>query len=262
MTGKKENLYKVLDANLKSPFQNFQFEIGKTYQCADFDDNKNVGCSTGFYATNLEGLTYSYRPGKKIFACQCWGKSVKINQFKMRYEYIRIVKEVPLSIIKRRALAAEKDLKYRLSIALFPPNPFDLHPKVTKKDIENLKKWSSVRDSVRDSVWDSVRDSVWDSVRDSVRDSVWGSVWDSVWDSVRDSVRGSVRDSVRGSVWDSVRGYISSIFPDLGENPFQSCIDLWDKGLVPSFDGKIWRLHGEKDAKILFEITVEELRAK
>ena len=214
MTGKKENLYKVLDANLKSPFQNFQFEIGKTYQCADFDDNKNVGCSTGFYATNLEGLTYSYRPGKKIFACQCWGKSVKINQFKMRYEYIRIVKEVPLSIIKRRALAAEKDLKYRLSIALFPPNPFDLHPKVTKKDIENLKKWSSVR------------------------------------------------DSVRGSVWDSVRGYISSIFPDLGENPFQSCIDLWDKGLVPSFDGKIWRLHGEKDAKILFEITVEELRAK
>jgi len=254
MTGKKENLYKVLDANLKSPFQNFQFEIGKTYQCADFDDNKNVGCSTGFYATNLEGLTYSYRPGKKIFACQCWGKSVKINQFKMRYEYIRIVKEVPLSIIKRRALAAEKDLKYRLSIALFPPNPFDLHPKVTKKDIENLKKWSSVRDSVRDSVWDSVRDSV--------RDSVWGSVWDSVWDSVRDSVRGSVRDSVRGSVWDSVRGYISSIFPDLGENPFQSCIDLWDKGLVPSFDGKIWRLHGEKDAKILFEITVEELRAK
>ena len=36
-----------------------------------------------------------------------------------------------------------------------------------------------------------------------------------------------------------------------GANPFQSAIDLWERGLVPSFDGKLWRLHG-KDGKILW----------
>jgi hypothetical protein len=43
-----------------------------------------------------------------------------------------------------------------------------------------------------------------------------------------------------------------------GKNPFQPCIDLWNKGLVPSFDGKIWRLHG-KEGKVIFEISKEDL---
>ncbi len=84
--------------------------------------------------------------------------------------------------------------------------------------------------------------------------------WASVWVSVR--------DSVGASVWDSVRAYISSYFildkwkyikHKKGQNPFQPCIDLWNKGLVPSFDGKIWRLHG-KGGNVLKEITPEELK--
>jgi hypothetical protein len=35
--------------------------------------------------------------------------------------------------------------------------------------------------------------------------------------------------------------------------PFQPAVDLWEMGLVPSFDGKKWRLHGGPDAKILWE---------
>ena len=98
---------------------------------------------------------------------------------------------------------------------------------VTKKDIILLKKWIKVG----------------------------GSVWNSV--------RGSVWDSVGGSVWDSVGGYISSYFNipkwkyikhKKGQNPFQPCIDLWEKGLVPSFDGKTWRLHGGKEGKIVYEL--------
>ena len=98
-----------------------------------------------------------------------------------------------------------------------------------------------------------IRGSVRNSVRDSVGDSVGGSVWDSVWNSVGGSVGGFVRDSVRNSVRDSVGAYISSFFNlkkwkyidhKEGENPFQSYIDLWEKGIVPSFDGKVWRLHG------------------
>ena len=62
----------------------------------------------------------------------------------------------------------------------------------------------------------------------------WDSVWNSVWDSVRDSV------------W----AYTVSIFVPIVKDwkktyPYQPAVDLWNVGLVPSFDGKLWRLHGQ-----------------
>jgi len=124
-------------------------------------------------------------------------------------------------------------------------NPFSKDRKrVVKKDIALLKEW----DSVGDSVWDSVWASVWGSVWDSVWASVWGSVWGSVWDSVRASVGGSVWGSVRASVGDSVWAYMGTFFdlPEWRENyPFQPAVDLWERGLVPSYDGKVWRLHAK-----------------
>jgi len=35
--------------------------------------------------------------------------------------------------------------------------------------------------------------------------------------------------------------------------PFLSVVKLWGLGLVPSFVGKKWRMHGGKDAKVLWE---------
>ena len=35
---------------------------------------------------------------------------------------------------------------------------------------------------------------------------------------------------------------------------------LWSRGLVPSFDGKTWRLHSGPQAKIVWQGTVEELK--
>ena len=147
-------------------------------------------------------------------------------------------------------------------------HPFrDVAPpkEITDEHIRLLKEWASVRDSVWASVWDSVGESVWASVWDSVWDSVGASVWDSVWASVRDSVRDSVRASVRDSVWDSVRAYNGTFFiiprsdwkyteniPGEGY-PFQPAVTLWELGLVPSFDGKKWRLHGGPDGRVLWE---------
>ncbi len=192
-----------------------------------------------------------------------------------------------------------KQIIYRFNIieARKPFNPLFKIQEPTSEDIVSLKRWASVGasvgDSVRASVGDSVRASVWDSVRasvgDSVRDSVWDSVRASVWASVRDSVGDSVRDSVWASVgdsvWDSVGAsvwasvrdsvgasvgaYIGSLFPEIktwryyeGEEkdyPYQSCVDLWKRGFVPSFDGKMWRLHSGKKAKIVYQISKEEL---
>jgi len=146
--------------------------------------------------------------------------------------------------------------------------------------------WASVRDpvraSVRDSVGNSVRDSVWDpvwaSVRDpvgnSVRDSVWASVWDSVWDSVGNSVRDSVWASVRDPVGASVWAYYGSFFAlprnewkyteeiKTDQYPFLSVVKLWEMGLVPSFDGKKWRLHAYSDARVVWSGTIERTQSK
>jgi hypothetical protein len=133
-------------------------------------------------------------------------------------------------------------------------HPFkDMDGEVSEEAIALVKRWASVWDSVWDSVWASMRDSVWDSVWDSMGASVWDSVGASVW------------DSVGASVWASMRAYISSFF-DLahwkgfehlppGENPFRSAIDLWEMGLIPSFDGTKWRLHAKSG--VVWEGAIE-----
>ena len=109
-------------------------------------------------------------------------------------------------------------------------HPFELKPKkVGKKDIELLKQW------------------------DSVGNSVWNSVWDSVWGSVRDSVRGYTSSFFNLPKWKYVK------HPE-GINPFQCVIDLWERGFVPSFDGKVWRLHSGENGKIIFEISKKDLK--
>lgn len=146
-------------------------------------------------------------------------------------------------------------------------HPFKIEPpkEITEEHLALLQEWASAWASVRGSVMASVRDSAWASVMASVRDSTWDLVRDLVRDSTWDSVRDSTWDSVRYSAWDSVWAYYGSFFV-LSRNdwkytgkiktdqyPFLSVVKLWEMGLVPSFDGKKWRLHGGKDAKVLWE---------
>ena len=133
--------------------------------------------------------------------------------------------------------------------------------RITKAHIALVKEWASVRASVWDSVRSSVRSSagasvwasVWASAGASVRSSVWDSVWASVRSSVRSSAGASVRSSVWDSVWDSVWAYNSSFFDiDYGYD-YSNLNKLWNLGLVPSFDGKTWRLHGGPEGEVLWK---------
>jgi len=182
----------------------------------------------------IDGIPYSWNTAsnKEIWIVDVKGKCVEIDQYKMRYEYIKLIRKCTKKEIIEEAKKAENKLGYKLSDVIYPFNPLKgKAKKLTQKDIENLKEWASVRDSVWDSVWGSV----------------WASVRASVWDSVRDSV------------W----GYISSLFPNIEEwkyiehnkgiNPFQPCIDLWNRGFVASCDGEIYRLHSGKNAEIVYE---------
>jgi len=118
-------------------------------------------------------------------------------------------------------------------------HPFKIEPpaEITKQHINMLRKWASVRASVRDSVGASVGASV--------RDSVW------------DSVGASVRDYCGSFFILPIWKYINH---PRGKYPFAPCVQLWKLGLVPGFDGKIWRLHAHSDARVVFQITAEELK--
>ena len=133
-----------------------------------------------------------------------------------------------------------KEVKEAVPELIIKPivNPFidrKFDGEITDEIIELVKEWDSIYDFVYDSVYDSVRASIRASIRDSVWDSVYDSVWNSVWNSLW--------DSGRDSVWDYVYAYILSFFNIKYNYDFSSAIKLWDMGLVPSFDGKMWRLN-------------------
>ena len=138
--------------------------------------------------------------------------------------------------------------------------------KVTKTQIKLLMKWISVLDSGEtsigeDRIKDSVGDSVWNSVRDSLLDSVGDSLLDSVWNSEGGFIGLSKINFMRHSVRTFVGAYIISFFPkNKFKTDFNSCIKLWKMGLLPSFDGKTWRLHTGKDAHIIFACKKSKLK--
>ena len=276
---------KVLDKNLCPPIQGGEpYEIGVWQHCENFDTSDNE-CAPGFYVIPVSELICYHKPwrGTKVLSAEIKGNSKIFSADKQRYEYMKLGSPLSDDEVKALCREIEPELRYKLSEALYPVNPL-LLPKTTvnDEDLELLKQWDSVGGSVGESVWNSVCDSVWNSVCDSVwssvknsvgysvAESVWSSVKNSVgysvWDSVRDSVAESVRNSVGYSVWDSVWNsvwaYIGSLFPSIGkwkyknhehsQYPFQSAVNLWYRGLVPSFDGKIWRLHSGEKAEIVW----------
>ena len=77
--------------------------------------------------------------------------------------------------------------------------------------------------------------------------------WDSVWTSVGTSVWAYTGSFFRIPVWKYVKH-------PKGKYPYQPLVTLWNSGLVPSFDGSTWRLHGGTTAAVLFSITAKELK--
>ena len=109
--------------------------------------------------------------------------------------------------------------KWNYNAAANPINPFSIRPpKITQQHILLLKNWATV----------------WATVGATVRDTVWATIWDTVW-------------TYAGSL------FVPVVKQWKTQYPFQDAVDLWYDGLVPSFDGETWRLHGGEHAKILYE---------
>jgi hypothetical protein len=190
-----------------------------------------------FYCDNvkreelLKSNPTSLEPDSHTSICSINGISDdKVN----KYEYNPLLKTFTVDQINVKDDSEEikkfcEKLDFRLIVPELIIKPV-IHPfkdvkcgRITKKDMVLLAQWASVGDSV------------WASVRASVGDSVWAET-SSFFNLPK---------------WK----YIEH---EEGKNPFQPCIDLWERGIVPSFDGKIWRLHTPKG--IAKEITVTELK--
>jgi len=241
---------------------NYRDAIGSTIRVTDYDPPEKGVCGRGLHASRNPNDCFV---GAKLPCAAFLVKGIQPiarDKQKTRYQALKVLEEI-------------KDLDtlfgWKYFEAINPIHPFKIKPpKITEKEISLLIDWASMWDSVGDSVWVSVRNAV----RNAVRNSVWNSVGDSVtdlvrvsaWVSVCDSVGDSVGDSMWNSVGVSVRAYIGSLFPKIkkwkyikhqkNEYPFQPAVDLWRVGLVPSFDGKIWRLHGGTNVETLWERKV------
>jgi len=53
--------------------------------------------------------------------------------------------------------------------------------------------------------------------------------------------------------WASVGAYTSSFFDKKYDHDFTPCVNLWEAGLVPSFDGTTWRLLSGKKVDEVYE---------
>lgn len=231
-----------------------------------------------------------YNPDSHTSINDFFGYKGELEDCRNKYEYSPITGVFTVDAIHGEDDSAEVERKVRaLDFSQIVPqlvikpirNPLLVerkHPEPSTEEISMLKRWVSIKalnwDSVMTSVMTSARasvmGSVWDSVgalvMASIKASVMGSVMDLIWNSVGDSVGALAWYSIWDSVWDSVMAsvwaYISSFFvldewqlngKIVRENPFQPAIDLWEVGLVPSFDGKVWQLHAGKDARVVYE---------
>ncbi len=228
---------------------NYLDNIGKTVSPPNPDRAKGL-CSNGLIHASskpLDCFVGAYIP------CSAYiveGMPILCDSVKCGFTELMVLEEIT---------DLDELFQFKYTEACNPINPLLMDAKLTEQHKILLKEWISVGASVVDSVgasvgasvWDSVGDSVWDFVGDSVRASVWAPVWDSGW----------------ASGWASVWAYIGSLFPHIakweyighekGEYPFQSAVDLWQSGFVPTFDGKTWRLHAGKEAKVVYEMEVK-----
>ena len=203
---------------------NYRDNIGKTVICPGANPELGL-CSSGVIHASAKPDDCFVGASIPCSAYRVEGEPVCVGKAKWGFTELRILEEIT---------NLDKLFGWNYTEACNPFNPLSETQKVKPEHLDLLKQWASVRASVRASVGASVRASVWASVGASVGASVWASVGDSV------------------------RGYIGSLFPSIkkwayGEYPFQPAVDLWYAGFVPSYDGRMWRLHSGKNAQIVWE---------
>jgi len=161
---------------------------------------------------------------------------------------------------------------WKYSEAMNPVNPFEIKPpKINDSHIGLLGQWALIQDLIWDLNEFSIKASILHTAVNVIDSSILYSleriIYDEVWEPILRSVEAEAEDWIKVLLLNSIRyavwAYIGSLFPNIkkwkyinhkpGVHPFQCAVTLWKQGLVPSFDGETWRLHGGEKARVLWE---------
>ena len=206
------------------------WEAGKIIKPDSFalhDDS----CGHGIHASEQLLDAAGYQSGPSDYCLVEPIGEIRKGYDKWRCESVRC-----LEFIEKDRL--DKIAGFKLWESNHPVNPLLIDRDKTLGLEKLLHQWASVGSSARASVGDSVGFSVWASVGDSVGSSVWA--------------------------------YIGGLFPSIqswkyaekhGSDPWRPLLTLWNGGYVPSFYGKLWRLHTGEDAKVVLELTKDVVEA-
>jgi len=238
---------------------NYRENIGKVIRLTDYDPPEKGNCGKGLHSSRNPNDCLVGVKSLPVAAFQV--KTIDVitrDKYKTRSKALKVIREVnPADIFE-----------WNYNEACNPINPFNIDaPEVSDYELNLLKNWSKIYDLANDSVCDSITSSTWETAGMFV----WNLIRDSIWTLVRRKIVSPFPIPDGFLIWDwvfsSARAYMGSLFPCIkkwkyikhkrGEYPFQSAVDLWKSGLVPSFNGYRWKLYTGKDARVVWK---EDLR--
>jgi hypothetical protein len=106
--------------------------------------------------------------------------------------------------------------------------PFAITPSFQKEHIKLLEEWVGIY-----------------GIRYGCRyglNKEWEELFENIFDVVRKNAWKEIRDS--SVIWGIVHMSVVTAVHDYMRKKSQPLVRLWESGLIPSFDGTLWRLHG------------------
>ena len=214
-----EKMYKILvkrGGEYLSPFKRFNYGRLEEFIGKEMSTNCSMSdddCDSGFYATPLQGLVYTNLARKGSTVFEVEMGGINKKFNEFKHRFTTQKFLRIVPIEELKELVIKVNVGYDLYHALWPVNPLDILNDPSDEDWKELDKWVSV--------WDSVRKSVWDSVGAYV-----------------------------GSLFHPIKW--KHIEHEEGVYPFQSAVNLWNRGFIPvKVEGK-WGLYSSKLKKIIY----------
>jgi len=237
---------------------NYREAIGSTIRVHDYDPPEVGVCGKGLHASKNPNDCFAIA---KIPCAAFRVKGIDLivkDEEESRFQSLKVIEEI---------FDLDKLFGWKYSELINSANPFMIPtPEITDEHIRLLGNWISIINKIKgisELIWYSIGNSVKDVVI-IAGDYVWGNIGKRCGDYIRNSAKdiGPTCESAWDITWNITWAYIGSLFPDIkkwkginhkpGEYPFQSAVDLWNMGLIPSFDGNTWRLHAGPKGEIVY----------
>lgn len=259
--------FKVVNADLTSPFRRFPYVMSTKETHPNFDPDRGKKRSRGFYAhSTMEGCLFTnIASGRRIAECTVGGRQVELTRFNNRYEEMTIDKLLTPAEVATKAAVESTARGYNIGEALVPINPKDIVVgPINASKINALQQWKKVWAAVLQSAASTIGDAFDVETFFNVAKSVCEHTERDIFDATnKQRFNSNLVELNRNILMATVDAYTTSLFTSIndwrfithtsGVNPFKPAIDLWKAGLVATQDGNdIWSLHDVKNKKVVW----------